>query len=47
MAGCLRAIPEFINRRQQNDPAKEEVTVPVASGSLTLELAWVDNEKNG
>jgi hypothetical protein len=41
MEGCLRAVPEFINRRQQNDPVKEEITVPVASGTLRLVLAWV------
>jgi hypothetical protein len=46
MAGCLRAIPEFIKRRHQGDSAKEEITVPVASGSLCLELAWVGNEKS-
>ena len=25
----------------QGDPAREEMTVPVASGPLTLELSWV------
>lgn len=47
MTGCLRAVPEFVNRRQQDGPAKEEITVPVASGSLRLVLAWVSNAKNG
>jgi hypothetical protein len=41
MAGCLRAIPDFVNRRPQDDPTREEVTVPVASGDLTLTLSWV------
>jgi hypothetical protein len=46
MTGCLRAVPEFINRRQHGDSAREEMTVPVAAGSLTLVLAWVDNKKS-
>ena len=39
--GCLRAVPEFVARHPQGDPAREEVTVPVASGTLKLALAWV------
>jgi hypothetical protein len=39
--GCLRAVPEFVNRRQQDDPAREEMSVPVASGPLQLVLSWV------
>jgi tetratricopeptide (TPR) repeat protein len=39
--GCLRAVPEFVFRRRQDDPAGEEMTVPVASGQLKLALAWV------
>jgi hypothetical protein len=35
MQGCLRAVPESVARRKQDDPAKEEITVPVASGELT------------
>jgi hypothetical protein len=43
-AGCLRAVPEFVARRPQDDPAQEEMTVPVASGELTLVLSWVVDE---
>jgi hypothetical protein len=41
MEGCLRAVPAFVNRQKQDDPAKEEFTVPVASGQLKLVLSWV------
>jgi hypothetical protein len=41
MEGCLRAVSDFVVRHQQDDPAKEEVTVPVASGELRLVLSWV------
>jgi tetratricopeptide (TPR) repeat protein len=41
MAGCLRAVPEFLARHNQDDPAREEFTVPVASGELKLVLSWV------
>jgi tetratricopeptide (TPR) repeat protein len=41
MEGCLRAVPEFVARHRQDDPAREEMTVPVASGSLKLVLSWV------
>ncbi len=44
MEGCLRAVPEFVARRKQDDPAKEEITVPVASGELKLVLSWVVEE---
>jgi hypothetical protein len=39
--GCLRAVPEFVIRRRQDDPAREEIPVPVASGPLKLVLSWV------
>ena len=38
---CLRAVPEFVRRRPQDDPAPGETTVPVASGELKLVLSWV------
>jgi tetratricopeptide (TPR) repeat protein len=38
---CLRTIPEFVARHQQDGPAREEFTVPVASGQLRLVLSWV------
>ena len=41
LEGCLRAVPEFVIRRRQDDPAGEEMTVPVASGQLKLVLSWV------
>jgi tetratricopeptide (TPR) repeat protein len=44
MEGCLRAVPEFLNRRKQDDSAREEITVPVASGPLKLVLSWVAEE---
>ena len=39
--GCLRAVPEFVAGHQQDDPARDEITVPVASGQLNLVLSWV------
>lgn len=44
MEACLRAMPEFVTRRRQDDPTAEEVTVPVASGPLKLRLAWLVDE---
>jgi tetratricopeptide (TPR) repeat protein len=41
LEGCLRAVPEFVARRKQDDPAQEEFTVSVASGELKLVLSWV------
>ncbi len=39
MEACLRAIPDFVNRRPQDDPTREEATVATASGELTLGLS--------
>ena len=44
LEGCLRAVPEFVIRRRQDDPAREEMTVPVASRELKLALSWVGEE---
>jgi tetratricopeptide (TPR) repeat protein len=44
MEGCLRAVPDFIERHKQDDTAREEMTVPVASGELKLVLSWVVEE---
>jgi hypothetical protein len=44
MEGCLRALPDFVGRHRQDDPARDEVTVPVASGELRLGLSWVPEE---
>jgi hypothetical protein len=41
MEGCLRAVPDFVARHRQDDPAREEMTVPAASGELQLVLSWV------
>src|SRR5262249_2230565 len=45
MEGCLRAVPEFVARHKQDDPAKEEITVPMASGELKLVLSCVVEEE--
>lgn len=41
LEGCLRAVPDFVSRRPQDDPTREALTVPVASGPLPLVLSWV------
>ncbi len=41
MAACLRAIPDFVSRHKQDDPAREEVTVPVTAGEMKLVLSWM------
>jgi len=41
MEACLRAIPDFVERRRQDDPTREEATVAAASGELKLGLSWV------
>jgi tetratricopeptide (TPR) repeat protein len=43
MEGCLRAIPEFIDRREADDLSVHRMTVPVATGDLNLILSWVDD----
>ena len=42
LEGCLRAIPEFISRHKKGDPSKEHLAVSVGSGSLELDLSWVE-----
>jgi hypothetical protein len=44
LEGCLRTVPEFVKRRHQDDPTREEMTVSVASGPLPLVLSWVAEE---
>jgi tetratricopeptide (TPR) repeat protein len=44
LEGCLRTVPDFVGRRAQDDPAPEALTVPVASGPLTLTLSWVTED---
>jgi hypothetical protein len=41
LEGCLLAIPGFVERRRQDDPTREEITVRVGSGDLPLTLSWV------
>jgi hypothetical protein len=41
LEACLRAIPDFVSRRPQDDPTTEEMTVAVAAGQLRLALSWV------
>jgi hypothetical protein len=43
--GCLRAVSEFVERRPQDDPAREELTVPTAGGPMKLVLSWVVEEE--
>jgi tetratricopeptide (TPR) repeat protein len=45
LEGCLRAIPGFVERHRQDDPTREELTVPAASGELPLALSWVPEEE--
>jgi len=45
--GCLRTVPDFVNRRKQDDPAREELTVPAALGELKLVLSWVTEGETG
>jgi tetratricopeptide (TPR) repeat protein len=47
LESCLRAIPDFLARRKQDDPTPEEFTVAVASGDLKLVLSWVPPEAEG
>jgi hypothetical protein len=41
MEGCLRALPEFIARTKPDQGAPHAISVPTASGGLTLTLSWV------
>jgi hypothetical protein len=41
MEASLRAVPDFVARHPQGDPAREEMTVPAVSGELKLVLSWV------
>ena len=47
MEGCLRAVPEFVTCRKQDDPTKDEMTVPVSSGQLKLVLSWIVDGEGG
>ena len=41
MEGCLRAIPAFMARHRPDDLSMHKMTIPVASGDLSLILSWV------
>jgi hypothetical protein len=43
MEGCLRAVPDFVKRRKQDDPTAEEVSV---TDTQLLRLCWVMDDKN-
>jgi tetratricopeptide (TPR) repeat protein len=47
LEGCLRAVPEFVGRRNQDDAVPEEFTVPTAGGALKLALSWVIEPEDG
>jgi hypothetical protein len=44
LEGCLRAVPAFLDRHNQDETVREEITVPVALGELKLVLSWVGEE---
>jgi tetratricopeptide (TPR) repeat protein len=44
LEACLRALPDFIRSRPQDDSTPEEVTVPAGPGQLTLTLSWIEDE---
>ena len=44
LEGCLRAVPDFVAHRKQDDTTREERTVPTASGPLKLTLSWIPEE---
>ena len=41
LEACLRALPDFVRRRRQDDGTRDEVTVGTASGPVKLALSWV------
>jgi hypothetical protein len=43
MEGCLRAVPAFAARHRPGDMSRHKMTVPVASGDLSLMLSWVED----
>jgi glutamate-1-semialdehyde aminotransferase len=45
IGGCLRAIPQFLRRRQPGDTVRETVLVPGPSGELILVLSWLDENQ--
>jgi hypothetical protein len=43
MEACLRAVPQFLAERPPGDCRVYVTNAPVASGPMTLRLAWVDD----
>ncbi len=43
MEACLRAVPAFVARHRPDDMSRHKMTVPAASGDLSLILSWVEN----
>ncbi len=41
LEGCLRAIPDFVDRHRPGDTDTVRMTVPVATRTLDLGLSWV------
>jgi hypothetical protein len=41
LEACLRAVPQFVQRRHQDDPAAEVVTVKSGTEEIALRLSWV------
>ncbi len=42
MDACLRALPDFVDRRAPDDPTRELVPVAGPSGTLELGLSWIE-----
>jgi hypothetical protein len=42
LEGCLRAVPAFVARHRPEDMSRHTMTVPAASGELSLVLSWVE-----
>jgi tetratricopeptide (TPR) repeat protein len=42
LEGCLRAVPAFVARHRPEDVSRHTLTVPAASGELSLVLSWVE-----
>jgi hypothetical protein len=43
MEACLRALPAFVSRHKVHDMSAHKMTIPVATGELSLRLSWVEN----
>jgi hypothetical protein len=42
LEGCLRAVPAFVARHRPEDMTRHKLTVPAASGELSLVLSWIE-----